>query len=309
MLKSNSMESTRDAPPPFPEGGAVPPPIPGGSLPPLPPLPRPLNATRSDPETWLGITSPSGTAVNSMLAGSLAVLCTVIFFGVTAALPESYFRDIFLERGPTQFFTVLLGTWCGFILIIKRIKLSIQAEALKYPVMPEDPDFILSSATAEQVIRNIEALSDDPERYIVLNRILIALENLKNLGRVGDVDEVLDSVAQRDESAHETSFSMISGFLWAIPVLGFIGTVLGLASAIGNFSDLLDSEKELSTIIGSLKSVTGGLSTAFETTLLALVVALIIQLWMTVQKKAEEEFLDKSQEYCLKSVVSKIRSI
>jgi len=48
----------------------------------------------------------------------------------------------------------------------------------------------------------------------------------------------------------------------------------GLLGAIGNFSTLLDNQSDVSGIVVSLKEVTGGLSTAFETTLLALVVAL-----------------------------------
>lgn len=135
----------------------------------------------------------------------------------------------------------------------------------------------------------------------------MAVSNLKNIGRVSDVDDILRSLSERDESAHDTSFATLGGFLWAIPVLGFIGTVLGLAAAIGNFSSLLDNQDDVRAIVGSLKEVTGGLSTAFETTLLALVIALIVQLWITNQRKAEEVFLDDCQEYCLKQIVSRIK--
>ncbi|HBJ34085.1 MAG TPA: hypothetical protein DDZ51_04845 [Planctomycetaceae bacterium] len=222
-------------------------------------------------------------------------------------MPDSYFRALLIDRGPTQHAAVFLGVWSAVILLLKRSKLKIQRRALTHPVIPENYEFVLSSRTADQVIRNIHAIAEDPDRFIVFNRILVALSNLKNLGRVGDVDDILRSLAERDESAHQTSFATLGGFLWAIPVLGFIGTVLGLASAIGNFSSLLDQQADVSAIVGSLKEVTGGLSTAFETTLLALVIALVIQLWMTAQKKAEEVFLDDSQEYCLKQVVSRIR--
>ena len=48
-------------------------------------------------------------------------------------------------------------------------------------------------------------------------------------------------------------------------------------------------------------------SSAFETTLLALVFALIIQLITTVIKKKEEDFLDEAVDYCMRSVVAKLR--
>ena len=57
----------------------------------------------------------------------------------------------------------------------------------------------------------------------------------------------------------------------------------------------------------SLKGVTGGLSTAFETTLLALLFALFLQLLVTFLHKSEEEFLDECSEYCQKNIVSKLR--
>lgn len=273
----------------------------------VPPLPRPLSASRSDPERRAGVTPGSGTSVNTGFAGILALFATIAIFVAVHFMPESYFRAMLIDRGPTQYAAVFLGVWSAVILLLKRSKLKIQRRALAHPVIPENYEFVLSSRTADQVIRNIHAIAEDPDRFIVFNRILVALSNLKNLGRVGDVDDILRSLAERDESAHQTSFATLGGFLWAIPVLGFIGTVLGLASAIGNFSSLLDQQADVSAIVGSLKEVTGGLSTAFETTLLALVIALVIQLWMTSQKKAEEVFLDDSQEYCLKQVVSRIR--
>lgn len=272
-----------------------------------PPLPRPLSVARSDPERRLGISAGRGTAVNSGFAGVVALLVTAVLFLGIYFLPVSHARSLFLERGPTQYFSVFFGVWCVVILVIKRRKLTIQRRSLDHAVIPENHEFVLTSQTADHVIRTIHAIADDPQRFIVFNRILVAVSNLKNIGRVSDVDDILRSLAERDESAHDTSFATLGGFLWAIPVLGFIGTVLGLAGAIGDFSSLLDKQADVTAIVGSLKEVTGGLSTAFETTLLALVIALVVQLWMTNQRKAEEIFLDDCQEYCLKQVVSRIK--
>lgn len=272
-----------------------------------PPLPRPLSVSKNDFERKFGVSAGNGTAVNSGFAGIIALMITVLFFVAIHFSPDSYFRSMLLDRGPTQYATVALGIWSVVILIIKRNKLATQQKSLQHAVIPENHDFVLTSQTADQVIRNIHALADDPDRFLVYNRILVALSNLKNLGRVSDVDDILRASAERDESSHQTSFATLGGFVWAIPVLGFIGTVLGLASAIGNFSSLLDKQSDVSGIVGSLKEVTGGLSTAFETTLLALVVALVIQLWITSQRKAEEMFLDDCQDYCLKQIVSRIK--
>jgi hypothetical protein len=90
-------------------------------------------------------------------------------------------------------------------------------------------------------------------------------------------------------------------------VLGFIGTVLGLSEAISSFSGVLGSTADTTQIATALRGVTAGLGTAFETTLVALVAALFIQLWLTGLRKGEEEFLDDCAEYCLRNVVSRLR--
>ena len=266
-----------------------------------------ISVFRSDPESRLGVSPGYGTSVNTLFAGIIALVLTVGFFAGVFFLPQNAFRAAMMERGPTQYFCVYLGMWTAVILYLKRLKLRVQASALEQSVIPENADFVLSSQTADDLIARIYQVAEDPERFIVFNRILIAVSNLKNLGRVSDVDEILRSVGERDESANETSFAMTGGFLWAIPVLGFIGTVLGLASAIGNFSEILNDDASMNAVVGSLKEVTAGLSTAFETTLVALVIALVSQLWVTAQRKAEETFLDNCSDYCLRHIVNRIK--
>lgn len=266
-----------------------------------------ISVYRNDPDRWLGFKIARGTDVNLWSAGLIALLLSAIFFSLIFFSPPTQLRSLFLERGPTQYAAVFLGMWAAVILLVKRRKLKIQRLALRHSVVPNDHSFVLSSQTADLVIGRIHEIAEDPERFIVFNRILIAISSLKNLGRVSDADEILNSIADQDISSHETSFAILNGFLWAIPVLGFIGTVLGLSRSIANFSALLETQREVDGIVSSLREVTGGLSTAFETTLLALVIALIIQLWMTGQKKAEEAFLDDCHDFCLRQITSKIK--
>jgi biopolymer transport protein ExbB/TolQ len=267
----------------------------------------PLNFFETDIEQRCGFSSNSGTFAHPWFTGLIALVLTVLFYTVVAFLPSSYYTDLFLKRGPTQHAAVFFGFWAMAILLVKRQKLHLQRQALMHDAIPSEHHFVLSSQTADQVVTKLHENAADPERFIVYNRILVAISNLKNLGRVSDVDDMLRSMADRDESSHETSFGLINGFLWAIPVLGFIGTVLGLGQSIASFSSLLDNQSDMSGIVASLTQVTAGLSTAFDTTLLALVIALVLQLWMTLQKTNEEQFLDDCSEYCMKQIVSRIR--
>jgi biopolymer transport protein ExbB/TolQ len=267
----------------------------------------PLNFFETDIERRFGFSSNSGTFAHPWFTGLIALVLTVVFYTLVVFLPSSYYTDLFLKRGPTQHAAVFFGFWAMAILLVKRQKLRLQQRALNYDAIPSEHHFVLSSQTADQVVTKLHENAADPERFIVYNRILVAISNLKNLGRVSDVDDMLRSMADRDESSHETSFGLINGFLWAIPVLGFIGTVLGLGQSIASFSSLLDNQSDMSGIVASLTQVTAGLSTAFDTTLLALVIALVLQLWMTLQKTNEEQFLDDCSEYCMKQIVSRIK--
>lgn len=267
----------------------------------------PLCFFEMDIEKRCGFTTGNGTYAHPWFTGVIALVLTVVFYLIVTFLPESYYTDLFLKRGPTQHAAVFLGFWCMAILLVKRQKLRVQRRALEFNAIPESHQFVLSSQTADQVVGKLHENASDPERFLVYNRILVAISNLKNLGRVSDVDDMLRSMGDRDESAHETSFGLVNGFLWAIPVLGFIGTVLGLGQSIASFSSLLENQSDMSGIVASLTQVTSGLSTAFDTTLLALVIALVLQLWMTLQKTNEEQFLDDCTEYCMRQIVSRIR--
>ena len=267
----------------------------------------PLDWSRRDIEQRFGFPGGRFTRTNNIFTGIIAILLTIAFYAALIPLQGSWFGDMWTKRGPTPYAIAFFSCWSVAILFVKWRKLRFQRRTLQYHVMPDDPAYVLSSATVEPVLARVYATVDDPRNFILFNRIVVALSNLRNLGRVTDVDEILRSQAAQDESTVETSYAMLSGFVWAIPVLGFIGTVLGLSEAIGQFSGVLGAASDVDQISGALKGVTAGLATAFETTLEALVAALFIQLAITALRKNEEEFLDEAMDYGLRYVVGRLR--
>lgn len=267
----------------------------------------PLSWARSDFEQRFGFRGGRFTRAGTLLTCLAATMLTIAFYAAMIPIQGTYFGDMFTKRGPTQYPTVFLSFWSLAILLVKSRKLALQRRALAYAVTPTDHDFVLSSATVDQVTRQIYSIVDDPKHFVLFNRIVVALSNLRNLGQVTEVDSILNSQAQQDEDSLETSYSLVGGFIWAIPVLGFIGTVLGLSQAIAAFGAVLGNVSEMSQITVALKGVTAGLSTAFETTLAALVAAMFIQLWLTYLKTREQQFLEDCSEYCLRHVVSRLR--
>lgn len=194
------------------------------------------------------------------------------------------------------------------LLVGKILKLGVQKKAMGWAVVPASADFVLNENTAEAVLQRIQELVDQPEQFVILNRIERGLSNLHYLGQVSEVSSVLRGQAEDDEKTVASSFTLLQGLVWAMPVLGFVGTAQGLAFAMGRFRLVLgDQGTDLAAIKQSLQEVTLGLSTSFETTLVALVFALAIQVWITFRQRAELEFLDSCNDYCQRFVISKLR--
>ncbi|MCM8528586.1 MAG: MotA/TolQ/ExbB proton channel family protein [Lentisphaeraceae bacterium] len=271
-----------------------------------------LSWEQVDIERKAGFKGGKYTGVNYNLTFFIAILFTVVIYGSLYPLysgegKSKAIADMFYERGYIPYAIAFFSSWSIAILIVKSFKIRLQKKTLEMQVVPMDHKFSLTPQTANVVIDNIYRVVDSPRHFVLFNRIDLALSNLKNIGRIGDVDEILRSHAENDENHMESSYTILKGFIWAIPVLGFIGTVIGLSEAIGGFGGVLEKSDEIDQIKDGLQSVTGGLSTAFETTLLALVFALLIQLITTMVKKKEEDFLDEAGEYCMRCVVAKLR--
>jgi biopolymer transport protein ExbB/TolQ len=266
-----------------------------------------LSWGRNDPEQRLAFRGGRFTRVNTLLAFLLGLALSIAFYVALIPFQQFYFAQTFTQRGPIPYSIVLFFFWSLAILFLKLLKYRLQSLALGCRIVPDDPEFVLSPHTVDEVFHAIYRTADDPRHFVLFNRIVIALSNLRNLGRVTDVDEILRSQAESDESGMETSYAILQGFVWAIPVLGFIGTVLGLSQAIGGFGSVLATSTDMSELKPALQSVTGGLAVAFETTLHGLLAALVIQLLLTMLKKSEEEFLDSCSEYCIRHIVGRLR--
>jgi biopolymer transport protein ExbB/TolQ len=207
------------------------------------------------------------------------------------------------------FLIAFFSAWSGTILYLKSRKLRLQSRTLDLQLVPTAHDFVLASDTAKAVLSHMYECVDHPSRFILLSRIERALSNLSNIGRVSDVNEMLQAQASNDEDQMESSYTIVRGFVWGVPVLGFIGTVLGLSTAMAGFGDLISGGGSIDALKSSLMNVTAGLATAFENTLEGLVSALTIQLALTALKKREERFLDDCKDYCHSNIISRLRLI
>ncbi|GIW76579.1 MAG: hypothetical protein KatS3mg104_1642 [Phycisphaerae bacterium] len=266
-----------------------------------------LSWTRADIEERLGVRGGRYTHTNAALTFFLALITTAGLFGILIPNRSHPFVAMLTDRGPVQYVTVLFTIWAAYILLVKMHKIRVQRKALQVPLIPKEGGFVLSVGTVSEVLDRIHGICDNPQHFVLFNRIELGLCNLRNIGRVADLSKIFHDQADNDEDTIESSYGLIKGLVWAIPVLGFIGTVQGLSQAISKFGSVLSETADIATIKPALQGVTAGLATAFETTLIALVAALAIQMWITLIRRSEEQLLDDCKEYCQRQILGRVK--
>lgn len=126
------------------------------------------------------------------------------------------------------------------------------------------------------------------------NRIIDSLHYLKTKGAAGFEDH-LRYLAEVASDRGQQSFATIRTITWAIPILGFLGTVIGITMAIANVTpDQLDT---------SLGEVTGGLSVAFDTTALALAMSIGLVFLSFAVERSEQETLNRIEHFGVQSLL------
>jgi biopolymer transport protein ExbB/TolQ len=232
----------------------------------------------------------------------------VLAYAVKGIFP--YYYGLILERGWVQFLTVY-AFWLALGQLIFKYK-NIKKEQSAFQL-----DFIKSFTAGREVMgdqtfvghqRVIEENLDIIQKNLILvNRINKAIKQVKINKNPADVANVLSTVAQTDAAIIDSSYIVVKFMIWMIPVLGFIGTVVGMTLAIGSFDAVLKSV-DVSGFSGmkeNLGSVTAGLSVAFDTTFLALVLSAIINLFMNTLQKSEENLLADIEEFTTDNIINK----
>ena len=119
--------------------------------------------------------------------------------------------------------------------------------------------------------------------------------------------ELIRHQSDLEVDAIASSYRVVKLLIWAMPILGFIGTVLGISLAVGGFANFLTttvSIDEISRVTTELGAVASGLSFAFDTTLIGLVGGLAASVLSTGVQSREEGVLTRLEELGLRIIES-----
>lgn len=152
-------------------------------------------------------------------------------------------------------------------------------------VLPED---------ARKLARPLEALPG-PERDFLLPRALRgALNRYGSTGSVADVSTVVRDVCDTEADRLDSELSMVRYIAWAIPSIGFIGTVRGIGTALGNAHE---------AVAGNISAVTASLGVAFNSTFIALLISIVIMFLMHQITLMQERMVLEVQDYCENNLI------
>jgi biopolymer transport protein ExbB/TolQ/DNA-binding ferritin-like protein len=251
------------------------------------------------------------TNVNTGALLGIAVVITGVLYVILYMLPNNFVRDLFVgNRGPDELakgmgnYYVDRLVFCGLITylwalsttncILKMMRIRKERTMLDADVLPQNIDFMNAEAIRQVYdrVRSHPAL----EESIGLTRACRVLSVWINSEDTDRTVEVAKEEADLDAYTSDSSYRLNRLFIWALPVLGFIGTVYGVSLAVSNFAGFLQGAVTPEAIKVQVGLITTGLGVAFYTTLLGLIFATIAAFSSLLMERTEEGMLDEINE-------------
>lgn len=122
---------------------------------------------------------------------------------------------------------------------------------------------------------------------------------------VDQSNALLNSSLELFQHEIDLKYNMMRYTVWLIPTLGFIGTVVGIALALGEAGNMPNTSDQ-AAVSEWMKVLTGKLAVAFNTTLVALLLSAVLVFLMHVAQGREESALNRAGQYCLDNLINRL---
>ena len=225
--------------------------------------------------------------VNFFLVLAIAMGLTVGIYAIALPFKASVLGKLLYERGFTQYLVIGLASIVAVLSAIKFFKLQHEKSAFRRSWIPETIDW--QNPRSNEILSLQRILAKNNFLLpIRCNRILSAY--IETRSRKVATELALDDSAFY-QSASDSFYTVPRILVWAIPLLGFIGTVIGISQAVGGFEGVLDQAGDVDQIKEGISNVTSGLAIAFDTTLLALLLSVIVMIPLVLVERMESRLL------------------
>ncbi len=150
----------------------------------------------------------------------------------------------------------------------------------------------------QSALQELENIKDDEIRNAPLIKVLssaarryVATKDVQNTSNA--IITSVDALATQIESGN----SMIRYLIWAIPSIGFIGTVRGIGQALSQADQALS---------GDIAGMTDSLGVAFNSTLVALAISIFLMFLLHELQRLQDKLVVDTQAYCEEFLLNRI---
>jgi biopolymer transport protein ExbB/TolQ len=201
-----------------------------------------------------------------------------------------------LLLGPEQIACYCCFVWSLFIFLGRYWEMRRQRRAFDLGLLSTEEGTRILPEDARPLQRQVDQLTARHGPFILANMIRAGLSKLALSRSSLDVRETLKTQADVDLGRLISSMATMSYLAWAIPAIGFFGTVRGLAGSM--------------TFAGQggeqLRIATQHLTVAFDCTLVALALSLVSMFLIHTLQREEESLVIDCQQFCLEHLVNRI---
>jgi biopolymer transport protein ExbB/TolQ len=202
--------------------------------------------------------------------------------------------------GPEQVACYFCFVWASLILFSRYLEVRRQRRAFRLGLLPTDEGVRILPEDARPLQRKVEQVTGR-RPFILANMIRLALSKYAVSRSNHDVVETVRTQADVDLSRLIASMATVHYLAWALPAIGFLGTVRGLAGSLGAANQI--GEQNFIQIVGA------HLGVAFDCTLVALALSLVIMFLLHSVQRDEEALVIDCRQFCLEHLVNRLYTV
>ena len=146
--------------------------------------------------------------------------------------------------------------------------------------------------------RSLQSLGDDEKEALLPRVLLSALDRFGSSMDIRSAAEAAKNTSVSEADRLEAELSMVRYIAWAIPSIGFIGTVRGIGEALGKAGE---------AISGNIAGITESLGVAFNSTLVALMISILLMFLLHQLQLMQDRLVLGVDEYCERNLLARFR--
>jgi biopolymer transport protein ExbB/TolQ len=204
-----------------------------------------------------------------------------------------------IMKDPEQETAVILGIWSLGLALMKWLMLNKQRRQLEAGLLTVPAGYRILPADVREYTHRLEQLPVDQRDLIPARTIRRALKRFGETSNVQDAATTVHDYCDSEASRLDSELSLIRFCVWAIPAVGFVGTVRGIGEALAGAQTALR---------GDTGPVTSGLGIAFNSTFVALILSIILMYVIHELQLRQERLVLDTELHVDDAVISNLQS-